>query len=303
MRLRLGNPHGLHARPAAALVGAIAGLDAQVVAARGDGPTVDARSMTALGGLGVRGGDELRLVAHGPEALLAVQRLLELATDDFGEDLTAAEMDDELDEAQAVAGLVHHLDLQVDTSGYAALAEPEAERARLLAATDAVDALLLELDGPGVQGQVMHALRGLLHDPGLVGALRTAVLGGASSARAVAEVYDRQVDVFASMDNPYLRERATDLRLLRRLLLAGLLGRELTLPELAPDSLLVVDELDAVTAAQLDPETCGGVVVLRAGRAGHGVEVATARGIAVVDGHREAAGWPEGGHAHLSLEV
>ena len=42
-----------------------------------------------------------------------------------------------------MAGVVHHLDLAPALDGYAALPDPDQERARLMAATDAVDALLL----------------------------------------------------------------------------------------------------------------------------------------------------------------
>ncbi|GAA4676697.1 hypothetical protein GCM10023215_06340 [Pseudonocardia yuanmonensis] len=80
-------PHGLHARPAALLVQALRGLDAQVELRdprAGRGP-VPAASLTGVASLGAGAGAEIEVRARGPEAQEAVDGLLGLAAGGFGE--------------------------------------------------------------------------------------------------------------------------------------------------------------------------------------------------------------------------
>ncbi len=92
LRVVIANRLGLHARPAALLVRAAAGFDAEVTVANattGRGP-VSARSLNAVATLGLRRGHEMLVRATGPqgdEALAAVRRL---AAGGFGEPATAA---------------------------------------------------------------------------------------------------------------------------------------------------------------------------------------------------------------------
>lgn len=79
-------PHGLHARPAAAIVAALAGLDVLVHArdaAAADDDEVDGRSAMGLLGLGLRQGDALRLRLSGPDAASARDVLAALAARNF----------------------------------------------------------------------------------------------------------------------------------------------------------------------------------------------------------------------------
>ncbi|WP_373696059.1 HPr family phosphocarrier protein [Actinomycetospora aurantiaca] len=76
---------GLHARPAAVFCKAAAAQPARVTLATGDGDTADARSMLAVLGLGVRGGQEVTLTAD-PDitgAQASVDALAELLATDL----------------------------------------------------------------------------------------------------------------------------------------------------------------------------------------------------------------------------
>jgi phosphotransferase system HPr (HPr) family protein len=83
------NPHGLHARPAAAFVQATARYRATVqiqnlTSSRGP---VSARSILAVMGLGIRQGDAVMLRAEGEDAeqaLSALRHLLEIDEDAGG---------------------------------------------------------------------------------------------------------------------------------------------------------------------------------------------------------------------------
>ena len=79
---------GLHARPASAFVQTVNQYTATVTVGRPeDGPdgTVDANSTLAVTGLGVGGGESVRIVAEGPDAsdaLDALEAVLTTPVDD-----------------------------------------------------------------------------------------------------------------------------------------------------------------------------------------------------------------------------
>jgi multiphosphoryl transfer protein len=79
------NPDGIHARPAALIVEAVASLDARVTVATDRSAPVSARSPTALMSLGTRAGDVLRIEADGADAASAVDRIVALVRDGFSE--------------------------------------------------------------------------------------------------------------------------------------------------------------------------------------------------------------------------
>lgn len=71
---------GLHARPAATFVKTAGSFDATVTveAVEGNRPAVSADSMLGVTGLGVRGDDDVRLIAEGPDAEAALDALEEI---------------------------------------------------------------------------------------------------------------------------------------------------------------------------------------------------------------------------------
>jgi phosphotransferase system enzyme I (PtsI) len=75
------NRAGIHARPAALIVAALASLEAQVMISTERSAAVAARSPTAVMSLGARPGDVLRIEADGAGAAAAVDRILALVCD------------------------------------------------------------------------------------------------------------------------------------------------------------------------------------------------------------------------------
>jgi phosphocarrier protein FPr len=78
-QLTITNPHGLHARPAAAVVARARGFDAGIVL-EANGRRADARSITGLLGLGAAVGDEVRIVAQGGDAAQAIEAVSAILT-------------------------------------------------------------------------------------------------------------------------------------------------------------------------------------------------------------------------------
>nr|WP_269779381.1 HPr family phosphocarrier protein [Propioniciclava soli] len=87
LELRIDLPHGLHARPAAAIASALAPFDAQVTlqnVTRG-GDSTEADSPMGILALGVRQGDVVEATVDGPDADAAAAALQTLADAGFGE--------------------------------------------------------------------------------------------------------------------------------------------------------------------------------------------------------------------------
>ena len=77
--LRITNPHGLHARPATGVVERARAFDAKVTL-EANGRRADARSITALLGLGASVGDEVRIIAKGADAMPAIEAIAAILT-------------------------------------------------------------------------------------------------------------------------------------------------------------------------------------------------------------------------------
>ncbi|MGA4669441.1 putative PEP-binding protein [Propionibacteriaceae bacterium Y1923] len=288
------NPHGLHARPAAAFVRALRDVDAVVQvsnATTGAGP-VPGTSLSKIATLGLRKDDVLRVSVSGPEAPRALDNITRLAEAGFGEDVSdqaaaapapaataPTEQGAVRSGSQVVLGTVFVTGSEIDTSGYV---PSPGERARLRTAVSVVQSRLSGAD------DILMMQAQLLDDPSLVDAMTDDMMSGRPATTSVDEVFTRIAEEFAGLDDPYQAERAQDVRSLRRLLLAELMGLK---PEALPtgEHVLVVPELDAATAAQLDPAACLGVVTTTGGATGHGVIIATGRGIPVLTGRADAA--------------
>jgi multiphosphoryl transfer protein len=82
----LANSLGIHARPAALIVKEVSGYDAEVLLGPPGEATADARSILSVVALGITGGQEMEVVGRGAQAREAVDAVVAMARDGFGED-------------------------------------------------------------------------------------------------------------------------------------------------------------------------------------------------------------------------
>jgi phosphotransferase system HPr (HPr) family protein len=90
--VEIRNPSGLHARPAATFVKAAAAFASDVRLAnldRNPDKIVSAKSVLGVMGAGVSRGHRIRLVAEGPDAETALERLDALVASGLGEEIEA----------------------------------------------------------------------------------------------------------------------------------------------------------------------------------------------------------------------
>jgi phosphocarrier protein len=81
-RVVVGSKVGLHARPAALFVQAAARQPVKVTIAKDGKPPADAKSILAVLGLDVRGGEEVTLAAEGDGAEAALDELATVVATD-----------------------------------------------------------------------------------------------------------------------------------------------------------------------------------------------------------------------------
>ncbi|WP_022911009.1 dihydroxyacetone kinase phosphoryl donor subunit DhaM [Aestuariimicrobium kwangyangense] len=291
--------HGLHARPVAQLVSALRAFDAEVVlsnATTGRGP-VPATSVTKVATLGVAHGQHLAAAAVGPQAQQAIDRLAELVSDQFGErepDTSAASAGmasggtpgggpagSHLTGRQVVVGPAVVVSDDLDLSTHTPSTDEPARADRVL--TDLVADL--QARSQRSHGDIFAAQLALLDE--LATSVRDRVAAGSGVVEAVDTVFGQVAAEFDQLADPHLRDRAQDLRSLRRQLLEALLRPSDDSPVTEGEHVLVVQELDALTASSLDASLTLAVLTRAGGATGHGALVAGSRGIPVVTGQAE----------------
>lgn len=290
----VSNEHGLHARPAAKVVGVAQRFHANVTLTNlttGKGP-VDAGSLSMVATLNAQQGHRLRISASGPEADVAVATLAALADRGFDDVPTAASATRPAGRSgsglDVAVGPAIVADQDVDLSGYqAGDVDVERQRAKdgMRAAEEQLTALRDETAKTvgAAEASIFDAQLALLGDVTVQDAVFRAITQGEdkSAPDAWKAALDAVAADFEGLDDPYQRERAQDVRSVRDRVLRALVG-ESTAP--AEDGLLVVRELDAATAAAVDAERIVGIAVRAAGTTGHGVIVARSRGIPLITG-------------------
>jgi len=311
-RTTVANPHGLHIRPAAALVAALRDLDADVQlsnASTGRGPA-PATSLSRLAALELGQGQILEARIAGPDAERARAVLSDLGARDFGENLGAPKQPRAVREpapppaegraapmasgTQIVIGPIHRRTSVPSVDGY----HPRSPKDELIRFNHAVTEVEDYLDTlaalrPAAAG-IFDAQAMLVTDREFAHEVVSRITEGFSAVDAVIDHLTRVARAMDALTDPYLRERGQDVRSVRRLLLLALMGRPLEEDGPAEPCIWLLDELDAATASRLDARHCLGVITTSGGARGHGALTAEARGIPVLAGRAEARGLRSG---------
>lgn len=326
-------PHGLHARPAARLVRA---AQDQLSSPGDEPPTVlelrnatrgsawvPATSLSRVATVGAQQGDEVELRAIGPRAAAALDALLALAADGFGEgagdtgggaagapgastaagpgaggagaaggEALAGEAAQPAVGARGPVGAspgvgigpAYPLEARLPDLPTAPAGDPAQERAALEVARAAVRADLTgAAAGSGLTAEVFGAHLLLLDDPELVDDAVRGTAAGLAAATAWAAAVDRVHATFAALLDPYLRARAADVRAVGDDVLRQLLG--VPAPDLAgAEGVLLAVDLTPAQAVALDPTRVVGVVLAQGSPTAHSAILLRARGIPAVVG-------------------
>ena len=137
------------------------------------------------------------------------------------------------------------------------------------------------------EAQVFDAHIMILADPDLVGQVEEAInQNNVNAESAFLEVTDNFITIFESMeDNPYMQERAADIRDVRKRVLASLLGVSLPNPATIDEEVVVIaHDLTPSDTAQLNKEFVKAFVTNIGGRTSHSAIMARSLEIPAIVG-------------------
>jgi multiphosphoryl transfer protein len=279
--VRIDAAHGLHARPAARIAALLRPFDAQVSLAVGE-RSANARSTVAMLGLGVRSGDEVRIVAQGKDRDAAADAVARLIESGLGEASAAPSVVPRTagpvcaSPGLAIGTIMQFRagDLPVPRDG-AGITE---ERARLAQALETVVASLAGATPAAVEIAAAH--RALLEDPELIAEANRQIAEDRSAAYAWRSACDAARETIRATGDPLLIERAADLLDLERRVIAVLVGDATpAVPELQPDSILVAPDLLPSQFLALDEARLAGICTAEGGPTSHVAILAAAAGV------------------------
>lgn len=330
-RVHVRNPQGLHARPAALIAEASAGVDVRLRRLP-DGPEASAASLARLLVLGARHGAQIEISAAGSDAAAVLARIAALFDDGFGEGTEGtpagsvspqspdpATVDGSTSSspspAQVAAGDIlrgRGVSPGIVAAPAVPLAPPlrepdvgeaviESDRAAEISAIEVAAAAVAEhlrvraAQATGEAREILEAARLLASDPELIsdaGALvRTQ---GRTAARAVWEAARGHEAALRALGGR-MAERAADIRDVRDRIVAEILGLALPgVPESEEPFVLVAVGLSPADTAALAGGRCAALVTEQGGPTSHTAIIARSLGLPAVVGVAAATGIREG---------
>jgi phosphocarrier protein FPr len=308
----LPNPNGLHARPAAVLSSRAKTFKSDIRLQLGD-RSANARSVTSLMALEAALGDKVLLVAKGPDAREALDRLTPMIAKGLGDEgcvpasalaamtvapITAPAPRKAADPnlirgVTASSGLavgqvyqVRHVEIQVKEEG----GSPDQER-RLLddalgKAAGQLEALRAQLHGHNDQAKaaIFAAHAELLEDPDLIEIATSAIAKGKSAAFAWKNAVKAHAERLASLRNQLLAQRANDLRDVGERVLELLTGIKREAPSYPGNAVLIAEDLTPSDTASMERGKVMGFATVRGGATSHVAILARSLGIPALAG-------------------
>ncbi|MGF1689920.1 phosphoenolpyruvate--protein phosphotransferase [Photobacterium kagoshimensis] len=303
------NPHGLHARPAAAIVGALASFDADLALFKGE-QQANAKSLNSIAKLGVRCGELIRLQANGQMAQQAIDAFTQLANDHFGETAQVGSMlvgegcfgeqggenlEETLVQSQenaapegALAGIRVSDGVAIAPAAILSVAMPAVPKrefagasAEMTALNNAIAQVQQELatEAAGPHGAIFEAHGLMLADPEIISALEQMVADHVTSEQAWLAVMEALAAQYAAAESQYMREREADIRDITRRVMVALTGDKGSALTLTEPVVLFARDLMPSDVASLDKSKVLAICLSEGGKTSHSAILARAMGI------------------------
>jgi phosphocarrier protein FPr len=307
------NPTGLHARPAAVLANLAKGYKSAIKLRLGD-REANARSVTAIMALDVTQKAAVRVIATGPDAREAVDRLARVLAEGSGDEgckpapapatttlspSAAPPPRRKSDDPNLLLGVAASPGLAVgevfqvrrteiavvETGGGVDL-----ERQKLAAGLETARGQLAALRGKlhakreAAKAAIFAAHEELLSDPDLLEMAESGIAKGKSAAFAWKRAITSHADQLAGMRNQLLAQRANDVRDVGRRVLSVLTGTDVKQPEYPLNSILVAEDFTPSDTAALDRSRVAGFCTTRGGATSHVAILARSVGIPALAG-------------------
>ena len=312
------NPTGLHARPAAVLASLAKGFRSNIKLQLGE-RQANARSITGVMALDVRKDAVVHLLASGPDARAAIDKIAPIVAQGLGDEgckpapapatttvapeaappprrkstdsnlLTGVPCSPGLAVGQIFQ--VRHETIVVTEQG----AGVDAERRQLAAALDTAKGQLaalraqLHAKADPAKAAIFAAHEELIEDPDLLEIVESAIAKGKSASFGWKKAVTTHADRLAALRNPLLAQRANDLRDVGLRVLAILTGTEVKAPEYPQNAILIAEDLTPSDTAALDRSRVKGFCTTRGGATSHVAILARSLGLPALAGTEPAA--------------
>ncbi|MGE3681611.1 MAG: phosphoenolpyruvate--protein phosphotransferase [Bdellovibrionales bacterium] len=299
----LNLPTGLHARPAALLVGMAKSYQSNVELRKEDGRVGNAKSVVSLLGLEIENGAKVRVVAKGTDARRATDELAEFLRDLEDTPPSASRPPPRLESPPRkgteklivgigvspglAIGRIHQIRTEKLNFSEQPTGTPAQEKNRLTAALEAATRELQELAAKlqtqvdKAQAAIFAAHQELLEDPDILQLAQDEIERGKSAAYAWDRAISTHANRLAGLNNELLANRANDLRDVGRRVLAHLVdgkrGRSLHLT--FDQAILVAENLTPSETVQLDRAQVFGFCTTTGGATSHVAILARSLGL------------------------
>lgn len=307
--IRIVNPTGLHARPAAVLAAEARAFQSKITL-QVDGRSANAKSVTSLMSLDVRKNAMVTLCAEGHDAAQAVTTLSQKLRDGLGEGcgshaavptgpaVAATVPENALADvglfegipASPGVGLGTLVQLRKTTITVKENSDrPECEAERLHVAIEkareqlkSLETQLRSRDKDGGEADIFAAHVEILEDPELVDAAKNLIGQGKTAAFAWRAASQAQSEILCRVKNPLLAQRAQDIQDVCERVLAALTGEASSTRTFPKGSILIAEELAPSQTAELDPSHIAGFCTVRGGASSHAAILARSLGIPAI---------------------
>lgn len=303
----IGNPQGLHARPAAQLVQVVKAHQSTVTLRRTDDDRLaSGLSVTELLGLQTKNGTELELRVTGTDAADTLAALVQAINDGLGETVSFGS-NDPADDFPEEAPLMQTSGQDTDrlrgvkASGGLATGKyrfraralpdypeqgvtPEEELGQLhyalLQAHKSLDSLIQRLEDRKMtkQADVFRAHAQLLEDPALIDNAKALIADRKSAMYAWHQSYLTEAGKLKQMDDPLLKARGADIDDIGLTVMQILLGIQPPSESLSEPTVLVLDDITPSEVVSLNPESIVGLATLGGGSTSHAAILAGSLG-------------------------
>ena len=276
--------------------------------------SANARSVTSLMALEVLGGDKVVLVAKGPDAKEAIDKLSELVAAGLGDEghpaapapatTTIAPISQPAprprsDDPNLLLGVaassglavgqtyqLRRAEIMVEEEGGGVRYEQDRLADAIARARGELEALRASLHAKvdPAKAAIFAAHMELLDDPDFLDIANSAIAKGKSAAFAWKKAAELHAERLAALRNELLAQRANDVRDVGQRVLLHLTGITQTPPAYPERSVLIAEDLTASDAATMEPGTVVGFATLRGGATSHVAILARSLGIPAVAG-------------------
>lgn len=290
----LTNTIGLHARPAIQLTKLAKRFASQIqIRTAPDSPWIDAKSIVQVMAAKAPRGTLLEIAADGEDAREALQDLVELIQDDFGE--KAADSKEFSAETGHIASrgiamgkaVFFQKPVFADRPADTVESETRLLRESIQAVSSALGALI-ENAAQDI-AEVLEFQLSLVRDPSLIDPVLAAISNGSPAHSAWAQILDEHICQYEESDELYFRGRASDLGDLKQQVLNHLYGQTQATPSLSQDAIIIAEDLAPSDFAVLDQRYFKGLVLQKGSINSHVALLARSRGIPMLVGLNTAA--------------